>query len=31
MKEKVRELMRGACDLHIHAGPDIMPRLQDVV
>ena len=21
----------GACDLHIHAGPDIVPRLQDVV
>jgi hypothetical protein len=31
MKEKVRELMRGACDLHIHAGPDVMPRIQDVV
>lgn len=31
MKEKVRELMRGACDLHIHAGPDIVPRRQDVV
>jgi hypothetical protein len=27
----VQELMRGACDLHIHAGPDIVPRLQDVV
>jgi len=31
MKERVRDLMRGACDLHIHAGPDIVPRLQDVV
>jgi len=31
MKEKVQELMRGACDLHIHAGPDIVPRRQDVV
>jgi len=31
MKYKVRELMRGACDLHIHAGPDIVPRVQDVV
>lgn len=31
MKETVQELMRGACDLHIHAGPDIVPRLQDVV
>jgi hypothetical protein len=31
MREMVQELMRGACDLHIHAGPDIVPRLQDVV
>jgi len=31
MKEKIQELMRGACDLHIHAGPDIVPRIQDVV
>nr|HID58011.1 hypothetical protein [Desulfobacterales bacterium] len=31
MKEKVQELMRGACDLHIHAGPDVVPRVQDVV
>jgi len=31
MREKVRELMRGAADLHIHAGPDIVPRLQDIV
>ena len=31
MREKVRELMRGACDLHIHAAPDIVPRVQDVV
>jgi len=31
MKERVRELMKGACDLHIHAGPDVVPRLQDVV
>jgi len=27
----VRELVKGACDLHIHAGPDIVPQLQDVV
>jgi hypothetical protein len=31
MKKMVQELMKGACDLHIHAGPDIVPRLQDVV
>jgi hypothetical protein len=31
MRETVQELMKGACDLHIHAGPDIVPRLQDVV
>ena len=31
MREMVQELMKGACDLHIHAGPDIVPRLQDVV
>ena len=31
MREKIKELMRGACDLHIHAGPDIVERVQDVV
>jgi hypothetical protein len=31
MKETIQELMQGACDLHIHAGPDIVPRIQDVV
>lgn len=31
MNDKVADLMRGACDLHIHAGPDVVPRLQDIV
>lgn len=31
MRERIRDLMRGACDLHIHAGPDIVPRNQDLV
>jgi len=31
MWNQVEELMVGACDLHIHAGPDIVPRQQDIV
>lgn len=31
MWEQVKELMAGACDLHIHAGPDASPRQQDIV
>jgi hypothetical protein len=29
MNERVRDLLRGAVDLHIHAGPDILSRLLD--
>ncbi len=29
MSELARELLRGAVDLHIHAAPDIVPRLLD--
>ncbi|MDQ7781361.1 MAG: DUF6282 family protein [Desulfomonilaceae bacterium] len=31
MWEQVNDLMVGACDLHIHAGPDIPPRRQDIL
>jgi hypothetical protein len=30
MWNQVEDLMVGACDLHIHAGPDITPRQQDI-
>lgn len=26
---RARELVRGACDLHVHSGPDVMPRRID--
>ena len=31
MNDRIAELMRGACDLHIHAAPDLGPRRQDLV
>ena len=31
MWEQVKDLMIGACDLHIHSGPDIPPRQQDII
>jgi hypothetical protein len=31
MWNQVKDLMVGACDLHIHAGPDVVPRQQDLV
>lgn len=31
MWNQVDELMRGACDLHIHAGPDVVPRQQEMI
>ena len=31
MWDQVKELMVGACDLHIHAGPDVSPRQQDII
>jgi hypothetical protein len=31
MLDKVAELIRGAYDLHVHAGPDIVPRRQDII
>jgi hypothetical protein len=31
MWNQVSELMSGACDLHIHAGPDVSPRQQDII
>lgn len=31
MLDKVAELIQGAYDLHVHAGPDIVPRRQDIV
>jgi hypothetical protein len=30
MWEQVNDFMNGACDLHIHSGPDIGPRQQDI-
>jgi len=29
--DKVNELLIGACDLHIHGGPDVVPRRQDII
>ena len=29
MTERAQELLKGAVDLHIHVGPDILPRLLD--
>jgi hypothetical protein len=31
MWDQIRDLMVGACDLHIHSGPDISPRQQDII
>lgn len=31
MWNQVKDLMVGACDLHIHAGPDIVPRQHDLL
>ncbi|MFH1114869.1 MAG: DUF6282 family protein [Pseudomonadota bacterium] len=31
MWEQVKDLMHGACDLHIHSGPDTSPRQQDII
>ncbi|MFP4037131.1 MAG: DUF6282 family protein [Desulfobacteraceae bacterium] len=31
MWDQVRDLMIGACDLHIHAGPDVVKRQQDII
>ncbi len=31
MWNQVEDLMLGACDLHIHAGPDVVPRQQDIL
>lgn len=31
MWNQVKDLMVGACDLHIHAGPDVVPRQHDLV
>jgi len=31
MLDKVAELIRGAYDLHVHAGPDVVPRCQDII
>ncbi len=31
MWELVKDLMVGACDLHVHAGPDTAPRQQDII
>ncbi len=31
MWEQVQDLMVGACDLHIHSGPDVPPRQQDIL
>ncbi len=31
MWNQVKDLMIGACDLHIHAGPDVSPRQHDLV
>lgn len=29
--DRANELLQGACDLHIHGGPDIVPRRQDII
>lgn len=31
MWEQVKDLMIGACDLHLHSGPDVPPRQQSIV
>jgi len=31
MWDQVKEIMIGACDLHIHSGPDVAPRQQTIL
>jgi hypothetical protein len=31
MWDQVRDLMVGACDLHVHSGPDVVPRSQNIL
>ena len=31
MWEQVKDLMVGACDLHLHSGPDVLPRQQSIL
>lgn len=31
MWDQVRDLMVGACDLHVHSGPDVVPRQQSIL
>ncbi|MCG6880788.1 MAG: DUF6282 family protein [Deltaproteobacteria bacterium] len=31
MWDQVKDLMIGACDLHIHTGPDVSLRQQDIM
>lgn len=31
MLNKVEDLIKGAYDLHVHAGPDVVPRRQDIL
>ena len=31
MWDQVKDIMVGACDLHIHAGPDVSPRQQNIL
>ena len=31
MWNHVHDLMSNACDLHIHSGPDVVPRQQDII
>jgi hypothetical protein len=31
MWEQVKDLMVGACDLHLHSGPDVPPRQQSIL
>lgn len=29
--DKAYELLEGACDMHVHGGPDVTPRRQDII
>ena len=31
MPDQARDLLKGAVDIHIHAAPDIVPRLLDAL
>jgi hypothetical protein len=31
MWNQVEEIMQGACDLHVHAGPDVVPRQHSMI